>query len=903
MHLVVREKGIGRENKTTQHLQNKSLQSTEWRKREAWSAELADLRTKPTQWKFNRRHYRNKPSSTPGDLRQDLAEANDYKYNDARQSMRMRDGPNVIYTKEMQLQEAFANKHKEYIEDLENGYDRIATLHYHRRDQDNDSMRRHEIDRGSDVFLKSDVDKNDIEKDKLKPDQHEKSRAPSSHGRDQFFIKEGNTEILRLVTRGKHDEERYVNLPIHQQRPVTLIPHTQYVVVDSGKDLLMERFIREQGEEAKHIRDKMSKVQVTDLDNMSNDKDAKSYGRRSQVGSDIANQYLHEYSNIPDVPGTVPLKTEHLQSALLQMQNKSTLNQELLESSLRKQNELLHQILMERERYLQNQETASQVESKLETQSLPGQSVIATQTECHIGTQTEPEILKPTRRKARSDNDSYSEDESEMVVEDKKVAWVKKKKPKKKLKYKDPRRSIRIYELKRKIKTPIIEESEISPSASAESEKHIKVRKTNEREEYVRNYGDLKKCTVKTSKNETVSSTQIKATDVERKSGLRREVLMEISDSFESEVHERRPRLHRQNSLYQNDVDPNEVLDKAVLSGENRTDLRSRGSSAQSKDSRNLVFSRQGSSTEAREAALEMTPVKSIENQEIQKDATSNTDSSSKKAESKSDSTKPAQKSLPRYMQWYSRKGAASITKPPTSDKPIPSKPKRSSKLKTDDKIVADKEKARYGKIINKDENIEIKKNSKGKDEFIHPRLLKEEKVTPIPEGPLPDVHPLLQHSEHRYEHQYENQNPLCYVQPTHIPKYLGGQLVPALPRRQSLEQQPIYVNQDDVKGQDSKIAEGALTHSIAISTSYDDQPKPTEVHVSKINIGGDDAPSRSIMSKIDDNDSGIAMNTLVQPSGNIKRVPITEKKSIFTIAYDDVQTKQLRPDSSSTSY
>lgn len=49
-----------------------------------------------------------------------------------------RDGPNIIYTKEMQLQEAFANKHKEYIEDLENGYDRIATLHHHRKEQDND---------------------------------------------------------------------------------------------------------------------------------------------------------------------------------------------------------------------------------------------------------------------------------------------------------------------------------------------------------------------------------------------------------------------------------------------------------------------------------------------------------------------------------------------------------------------------------------------------------------------------------------------------------------------------------------------------------------------------------------------------------------------------------------------
>ena len=122
----------------------------------------------------------------------------------------------------MQLQEAFANKHKEYIDDLENGYDRIATLHYQRREQDNDSIRRHEIDRGSEVgvFLKSDADTNIHDKtdSKTKRDYPEKVRAPSSQGRDQYFIKEGNTEILRLVTRGKNEEDRYVNLPVQQQR-------------------------------------------------------------------------------------------------------------------------------------------------------------------------------------------------------------------------------------------------------------------------------------------------------------------------------------------------------------------------------------------------------------------------------------------------------------------------------------------------------------------------------------------------------------------------------------------------------------------------------------------------------------------------------------------------------------
>lgn len=811
----------------------------------------------------------------------------------------------------MQLQEAFANKHKEYIEDLENGYDRIATLHYQHREQDNDSIRRHEIDRGSEcgVFLKSDADKNTQDKtdNKTKRENQDKVRAPSSLGRDQYFIKEGNTEILRLVTRGKNDEERYVNLPVQQQRPVTLIPHTQYVVVDNGKNLLMERFIREQGEEAKNIRERMGKV--TDLDNISNGKDAKSYGQRSQVGSDVQNQF-HDYNNIPpEVPGSVPLKTDYLQSALLEMQNKSTIHQELLESSLRKQNELLHQILIERERMLQNQETASQVENKLETQSLPGQSVIATQTECHIGTQTEPQLLKPNRRKARSDNDSYSEDESQMVVEDetKNVAWVRKKKPKKKLKHKDARRSMRVYDIKRKIKTPILEESEVSPSL--ESEKHVKISKTNEREEHIKKYGDMTKSTVTTSKNETVSSTQIKISDSDRKSRLRREVLMEISDSFDekvgSDLGERRLRLKKQSS-----VTTDEIPIKSPLAIEHESyDSKSRSSSA-SKDNRNSVFSRQGSSTEAREIAAQHSSSKTrspdIDVQSTKQDSSSNLESTSKRVNEASESTKssenakPTQKSVPRYMQWYGKKSSAGKSAP--TEKVVPSKPKRLSKTKNED----DKDKVgRYGKILSKDNqgDTEVKKNFKSKEnEFIHPRILKEEKVTPVPEGPLPDVHPLLQHSEHRYEHQYENQNPLCYIQPTHIPKYLGQQ---PLPRKQAPEQQPIYVNQDDVADTKQDISESALTHSISISTSYEEDRKNPEVHVSKINIGGDNVPDishRNIISKVDDNDSGIAMNTLVQQN-NTKRLPITEKKSVFTIAYDDVQTKQLRPDSSSTSY
>lgn len=822
-----------------------------------------------------------------------------------------RDGPNIIYTKEMQLQEAFANKHKEYIEDLENGYDRIATLHHHRKEQDNDSIRRHEIDRGSEDgdYVGSGADKNIQDKVEHNLKRESDKHAPSSLGRDQYFIKEGNTEILRLVTRGKTEEERYVNLPVHTQRPVTLIPHTQYVVVDNGKELLMERFIREQGEEASNIRERMDKI-VTDLDDISNGKDSKSVGQRFKADVENQNQ-SNEYSNLRlDVPGAVPLKSDYLHSALIEIQNKSSIHQELLESSLRKQNELLHQILIERDRMLQNQETASQVESKLETQSLPGHSVMATQTECHIGTQTEADFTTEVKRKSRSDNDSYSEDESQTSTDHlKKIAWVKKKKPKKKIKYKEPRRSIRIYELKRKIKTPIIEESDVSPSL--ESEKRVKISKTNEREERIKHYGDVTKSTITTSKNETMSSTQIKSSETDRKPKIRREVLMEISDSLDEKIGS-------------DSVDKNMKLEKgSYTTNDNVTrDVQENDSSQSvgnlaSKDERNFIFSRQGSSTEEKDRSVNQTTAKlktkvSFPNVSEESDRTFSAKIDLENESGKgNEPAKPLQKSLPRYMQWYNKK-PNTTTKSTSSEKTVPEKPKRPSKTKTDSDKESKEKNGRYGKIINKEsqnQTAETKKNYK-ESEFIHPRILKEGKVTPVPEGPLPDVHPLLQHSEHRYEHQYENQNPLCYIQPTHIPKYLGGPSnIPVLPRRQSLEQQPIYVNQDEVKNKEKQqeISESALTHSISISSNYEEGKKTApEVHVSKINIGGNsvvDINQRKATSKIDDNDSGIAMSTLVQQAGNIKRLPITEKKSVFTIAYDDVQTKQLRPDSSSTSY
>jgi hypothetical protein len=54
-----------------------------------------------------------------------------------------------------------------------------------------------------------------------------------------------------------------------------------------------------------------------------------------------------------------------------------------------------------------------------------------------------------------------------------------------------------------------------------------------------------------------------------------------------------------------------------------------------------------------------------------------------------------------------------------------------------------------------------------------------------------------------------------------------------------------------------------------------------------------------------DDMDSGIAMSSMLMGGGGRKKrnQQLLEKKSVFTIAYDDMQTQQLRPDSSSPHY
>lgn len=456
-------------------------------------------------------------------------------------------------------------------------------------DNEAESLQRHEQERGSDRTEARRIHR---------PLQREPSR-------EQFYIREGNTDILRLITRG------------NDQRA----DHTYYIT-ESGKDILMKRFIDQQQAES--------------------------------------------VKQVPLPNSVTKLQTEN----------------ELLEQSLRQQNALLRQILLERERDL-----------RLETQSLPA----GTQTDQDQETQTEPLFLRPPRRKVRSDNDASEGSDDEVAI----------------MRARARRRRTHL----RKIKTPIQEESEIDekPTKSKTSAKpRVNIRQTR------------------------TSELRQKKAATKSRGTIRKEVLREISASLEHS-----DSLSEEEDKYFSDDSLEEITPRSE-----RTTASTRHKYHSESDLRIP------------------TPVhtKKIKSQ-------SQTDLTEKHKQKK----KPRLKRTARYMEWYNKNTKTSTSKDTASTK--------SEKPPTkEDKLIKETVRKVTSRLMQDTESSSRKK-------------VDSKKASTGPE------HPLLQHSEHRYEVQY-----------------------------------PIVRKVEDDK----------------------------------------------------DTDSGIALT----------RLPIAQKKSVFTIAYDDMQTKQLIPHS-----
>lgn len=490
------------------------------------------------------------------------------------------------------------NERETYAEDTDQEFEQRK----HKITDDIDSMRRHEIDRGSDA----DYD----------PQLSLKRQSARDDGqttnREQYFIKDGNAEILRLITRGKGDEENiYVNIPPQQ---------SQYIMVENGgKEILMKRFIDEQTNGKHIIREHYQIVptlqQTKSGDDLPTARNVSEIYIKSQPGSII---YSQAEPN-PEAKVSHTMLTQaapNLAVPETQMQhaysNQSLIQQEL-ETSLKQQNALLRQILLEKEKL---EEKYSQQEIALETQSLPGHSMaIATQTDCDAGTQTELPATKPERRRARSENDdSMSEDEYEYIRYSPPnspdgVYWIKRKKHRKKSRYraanKPHKRVVMVEQIKRKIRTPIKEESEEMLTQSPP-----------------KSYLETRTSILRRMKNGQKSSS--KPEKPARTTALKKDILMEITDSFDenmagsdynSSSMSRRRRFQKERTRSFDYFDDSDDINN--LESDSEIVIRRNNYSADSLDDysdseeiarqekqrnyRNIVFSRQGSSTDAKD--------------------------------------------------------------------------------------------------------------------------------------------------------------------------------------------------------------------------------------------------------------------------------------------------------------
>ncbi|KXJ84085.1 hypothetical protein RP20_CCG020013 [Aedes albopictus] len=711
---------------------------------------------------------------------------------------------------------------------------------------DDDSMRRHEMDRGSDL---------NYERRGSFKRQGGLGVDDSLEPRDQYYIKDGNAEILRLITRGRNEEENiYVNVPQRNAgRGGGDGGQGQYIMVDNGgKEILMRRYIEEQANGKQIIREHYQLLPgTTFIQTIPNEVP----GYRGDHVTEV--KIGHEQKS--NRGGSMKDDDENEIQITHAVSNHSLIQQEL-ETSLKQQNALLRQILLEKEKL---EEKYKEQDQALETQSLPCQAVVATQTDCETATQTEP--VKVERRRTKSENDdSFSEDEYEYVKysppdspDD--VYLIKRKRTRKKTKYKSDgeangrggKRFITVESVKRKIRTPIQEEEEPrkTPPRHSETRASILRRKKNE----------------------------------ER---LKKDVLMEISDSLEdkeTKKKDRRKKVYKKNVKYFEDSDGS---DKEVVQ---------KYFSADSLDINSDVEDYTYEVTTSK--SVTVSPRSGVQQRISRKDNKTETTSTrirlttseSPSRAQKGPAPKPPRmtKSLSKerledgrdipakYMDWYHNLKDDSLEK-------RPAKYKEYEKKSVKKKLVSSSSKEDEPKMSKPEP---APRTSPPKDA----RLLKEDiqlaKKVQSQSVNEPTSHPLLQHSEHRFEAEYD---PHSQVPPPadKLPHYLYPETPPIVNRD----------NKVQIKIVDSSISKPSPIHENEVK-----EPRPRLSEPSSTTTAT--APGATTTTKTlnastleDDHDSGIAMNSLLHNKS--KRHPITDKKSIFTIAYDDVRIRQIRSES-----
>lgn len=345
-----------------------------------------------------------------------------------------RQGPNVIYTREV----AGRDGEPVFVEDIDGAEYRVldpSRLNMRgRHDDDTDSIRRHEYERGSDAGR--------VE-GRMKASVREMiDDMPRS--RDQMFIRDGNAEILRLVTRGRIEEEEGPGLN-QPDRPYTVVKDSKNE--DDGKDIIMKRFMEDQQRRDDDSIQQAGRAEASENHEKKQLKDGDEEDDEDTRDSELIKR-LMEYK--PDV---------------------ETLSQDVNRLTVLQRDLLLTRFLVEEQRRFLGHHTSSVDE----TQSLPGvMTSMGTQTDRDRGTQTEEGLytMRPPRRKAKSDND---ESISDSELEERNAERRKKsfRRNARKLRFVHRRQNMDNFDelLKRgekrcEIKTPILEETESAVEAA-----------------------------------------------------------------------------------------------------------------------------------------------------------------------------------------------------------------------------------------------------------------------------------------------------------------------------------------------------------------------------------------------------------------------------------------------------
>lgn len=723
------------------------------------------------------------------------------------------------------------------------------TLNISQNQIDEDSIRRHELNRGSEI----DYD----QRMSLKRQQAQEEANIS--GRDQLFIKDGNAEILRLVTRGGQDNDNvYINVPQQTRNP-------QYVLVEnSGKEILMRRFIEEQSNGKQIIREhyqvipNATYVQTT-LPNEIHE---------SAVEKRETQQQLQKDSNLVETGMTHAASSQSL-----------VIHQEL-ENSLKQQNALLRQILLEKEKL---EEKYKEHENALETQSLPCHSLTAavqTQTDCEIAVQTEPwnemtgSKSSLARRRTRSENDdSMSEDEYEYVRysppnSPNGIYWVKRRRQRKRSKKESgnsQRKVVTVESVKRKIRTPIQEENEDGVRRSTRIE-HRETRASNLRRAKIA--GDRHRMLQEKllhDINDSLDEGEI-IPNIKTKSQKHIKYYIEDTDGSENEVilHKNYYSADSLENDYEMEDRINDDAKRRMTESVPPTPAIRRGTDKDEKPTKFKSFKLE-----------DKTPTTKIPKSLAPRPPTLERQRTFSK-----NHDMPDTKGVPRYMEWYSK------TKPEPTPKVPPVKAKRKHVGKPQEK---------FDDKSTKPEPMPRNTPSKETARMLKEDLEMARKVESRTQLNDASNHPLLQYSEHRFEHEYTPQ-PNIPQPPVKLPHYMYPNTPPAhSDPKISIKYKP---NASPIN--ENEVSKTTTTIKIPIESNSAKNPNITTTTTTTTTMmnASIHQQNQALMQQQqqqsqheDDHDSGIAMNSLLHG----KRNRLADKKSVFTIAYDDVQIKRIQ--------